>query len=153
MVGVFTNIWLKIMVNVGKYTIHGSYNHWIFPYAHGPSLLQSWFGSGLRRYLNTEPHRVFGALGLNIWILIRPYNIENPYTTWKGSMAIATPSSLVLVGLMAPYQTARHRMYMELLHQSYPCFGLIMCKVHVGVVCDLLFDPTRPCTLGCPPSQ
>ena len=25
MYGIFTNIWLKSMVNVGKYTIHGSY--------------------------------------------------------------------------------------------------------------------------------
>ena len=27
------------------------------------SLLQSWFWSGLNGYLNTEPNRVFGALG------------------------------------------------------------------------------------------
>ena len=28
------------------------------------SLLQSWFWSGLNRYLNTQPNRVFGALGI-----------------------------------------------------------------------------------------
>ena len=32
------------------------------PYAHC-SLLQSWFWSGLKGCLNTEPHKVFGALG------------------------------------------------------------------------------------------
>ena len=31
MYGIFTHIWHKFMVNVGKYTIHGSYGSWVTP--------------------------------------------------------------------------------------------------------------------------
>ena len=30
MYGIFTYIWLKFMVNVAKYTIHGRYGNWLF---------------------------------------------------------------------------------------------------------------------------
>ena len=49
MYGIFANSWLKIMVNVGKYTIHGSYGHdihgryprWIHPLGHWKTFLHN----------------------------------------------------------------------------------------------------------------
>ena len=38
MYGIFTYIWLIFMVNVGKYTIHGSYGSWNHQKIHVPNL-------------------------------------------------------------------------------------------------------------------
>ena len=38
MYDIFTYIWLILLVNVGKYSIHGSYGIWMFPKTGGKPL-------------------------------------------------------------------------------------------------------------------
>ena len=38
MYGIFTYIWLIFMVNVAKYTIHGSYANWIMNHHESPRI-------------------------------------------------------------------------------------------------------------------
>ena len=62
---IITYIWLICIVNVGKYTIHGSYGHWLFN--RDPYVMVLW---------NESPHNWFGS---SVFIAHLSLEVQGPF--------------------------------------------------------------------------
>ena len=95
MYGIFTYIWFKFMVNVGKYTIHGSYGLWLN------------FPSSIAR--------------ANCWAEPYFYDGWNPWPRWCFFEGLWTPQGSPC-GLLCPYLLLREVSLTEHFTVVYCCW-------------------------------
>ena len=85
MYGIFTYIWLKFMVNVGKYAIHGSYGNWILGFLNSLLLVIPIIGQSYGWGLTLYSTGISKARSFEIpWFEKRPCQDEK----WKQCLAV-----------------------------------------------------------------
>ena len=82
MYGIFTYIWLIFMVNVGKYTVHGSYGISQKMYKHWRHAIPPWKFVGMKKNLSNIQICDVHHLGTFIW---KRKSLTYTHETWHGS--------------------------------------------------------------------